>query len=197
MGPAFRHKPAEVERGEVVERLGPAAAGTLTRGGGRAGGLRREGGATRRLFVAATAAALLLCVLMLAIQSQQSPAQAASNCKGIHRTVTYRDGLGQPFAYFQVRQTWCWDDRAVTYVSKPKVAGKVTKLGAARGWRYDGLLGKRDYYFAYKGLSRGGHTSFREGSFTVCANNTTQCYKKTPRVQITVYHDDGFSVANA
>jgi hypothetical protein len=199
MGPAFRYKPAEVERGEGVERPGPAAAGKLTHGGGRAGGLRREGGATRRLFVAATAAALLLSVVMLVVQSQDSPAQAASNCKRIDRTVAYREGAGagQPLYYFQVSQIWCWNGRAVTYASKPKVAGKVTKLGAARGWRYDGLLGKRDYYFAYKGLSRGGHASIREGGFTVCAKNTP-CSKKTPRVQIIVYHDgNGFSVANS
>ena len=198
-GPAFRYKPAEVERGEGVERLDPAAVGELTDGGGRAGGLRREGDETRRLFVAATAAALLLSVVMLVVQSQGSPAQAASNCHGIDRTVAYFDRAGsrQPLAYFQVSQIWCWNGRAVTYASMPKVAGKVTKLGAARGWRYDGLLGKRDYYFAYKGLRRGGHTSIRQGGFTACAKNT-QCFKKTPRVQIIVYHDgNGFSVANS
>jgi len=182
-----------------VERLGPATAGELTHGGGHAGGLRREGVATRRLFVGATAAALLLSVVMLVVQSQDSPAQAATNCKGIDRTVTYRDraGSGRPLAYFQVSQIWCWDGRAVTYASKPKVAGKVTKLGAERGWRYGGLLGKQDYYFTYKGLSHGGHTSFRKGGFTVCAKNT-QCSQKTPQVKIIVYHDgNGFSVARA
>ena len=199
MGSAFRYKPAGIERGESVERLGPAAAGELAHGGGRADGLRREGGATRRLFLVATAAALLLSVVMLVVQSQGSPVQAATNCKGIDRTVAYRDraGSGQPLAYFRVSQIWCWDGRAVTYASKPKVAGKVTKLGATRGWRYDGLLGKRGYYFAYKGLSRGGHASIREGGFTICAKNT-QCSKKTPRVQIIVYHNgNGFSVAGA
>jgi hypothetical protein len=74
---------------------------------------------------------------------------------------------------------------------------KVTQLGAARGWRNSGLISKRDYYFAYKGLSRGGHTSIRKGGFTVCAKDT-QCSKKSPRVQIIVYYDGtGFSVANA
>ncbi len=182
-----------------MERLGPAAAGKLMHGGGRAGRLRTERGATRRLFVAATAAALLLTVVMLMVQSQGSPAQAATNCKGIDRTVAYRDRAGseQPLAYFRVSQIWCWDGRAVTYASKPKLAGKVTKLGAARGWRYGGLLGKRDYYFAHKGLSRGGHASVRMGGFTVCAKNT-QCSKKTPRVQIIVYHNgNGISVASA
>ena len=182
-----------------MERLSPAAAGKLTHGGGRAGGLRREGDAARRLFVVATAAALLLSVVMLVVQSQGSPAQAATNCKSIDRTVAYRDraGAGQPLAYFRVSQIWCWDGRAVTYASKPKVAGKVTKLGAARGWRYGGLLDKQDCYFAYKGLSRGGHASIRKGGFTVCAKNT-QCSKKTPRVQIIVYYDgNGFSVASS
>ncbi len=199
MRPRVPVKPAEIERGEGVERLGPATAGELTHGGGRAGGLLRGGGATRRLIVVAIAAALLLSVVMLVVQSQGSPAQAATNCKGIDRTVTYRDrvGSGQPLAYFRVSQIWCWDGRAVTYASKPKVSGKVTKLGAAQGWRYDGVLGKRGYYFTHKGLSRGGHTSIREGGFTVCAKNTP-CSQKEQRVKIFVYHDgNGYSVARA
>jgi hypothetical protein len=147
--------------------------------------------------VAATAAALLLCVLMLAIQSQQSPAQAASNCKGIHRTVAYRDGRGNRLPISRCARHGAGTIAPSHTCRSRRSQGRSPSWGRRAGWRYDGLLGKRDYYFAYKGLSRGGHTSFREGSFTVCAKSTTQCYKKTPRVQITVYHDDGFSVANA
>jgi hypothetical protein len=173
-----------------VERLRPAAAGekTVVRGAGRAGELRRVGGAVRRWVVAATAAVLLLCVVVFGVQSQGSPAQAASTCKGIQRTVNYVDRSRQLLAYFQVNQSWCWNGRAVTYVSQAKTVGKVTKLGASRGWRYDGLIDKRDYYFVNNGLSRGGHASIREGSFTVCAEGY-QCYQRTPKVQLYVYHN--------
>ena len=47
------------------------------------------------------------------------------------------------------------------------------------------MLGKRDYYLGYKGLSRGGHDSIREGGFSVCGKNN-QCDNKTPRGQMNV-----------
>ena len=169
----------------------------MAHGGSRADELRREGSAVRRLLVVTTAAVLLLSAGLLGVQSQGSPAQAASNCNGFSRLITYRDESERLLAYFQMSQKWCWNFSAITYVSKPTVAGKVTKLGAARGWRYDGLLIKNDYYFAYKGLSRGGHTSIRKGGFRVCAKNN-QCYQKAPWVKINVYYDaQGFSVARA
>ena len=151
----------------------------------------------RRLFVIATAAVLLLSAVVLGVQSQDSLAQAASNCQGIHRTVAYRDGSKQLLAYFDVSQQWCWNGRAVTYVSKPWTVGKVTKLGAKRGWRYDGLIRNKDYYFGPKGQSRRGHASFRQGAFIVCPKNT-QCFQKSPQVQIYVYYNGiGYSKAKA
>jgi hypothetical protein len=175
-----------------VQRLRPAAAGeekVVVRGASRAGELRRGWGrAVRRWFVVTAAAVLLLSVVVLGVQSRDSLAQADSTCSSQRQVVNYFDESRQPLAHFQVTQSWCWNGRAVTYVSQAKVVGKVTKLGAARGWRYDGLIGKNDYYFAHDGLSRGGHASIRKGTFAVCAKNT-QCYQRTPRVQIYVYHD--------
>lgn len=175
-----------------MERLRPAAAGEKTavvRGQSRAGGLRGGGGgAVRRWVVTATAAVLLACVVVFGVQSQGSPAQAASTCKGAQRTVNYTDTSGQKLAYFQLYKSWCWNGSAITYVSQPKTVAKVTKLGAARGWSYDGLINKRDFYFAYKGNSRGGHASIREGSFDVCAEGT-RCYQRTPKVELFVYQN--------
>lgn len=151
------------------------------------------------------AGAVLLLALAVGVwgdttsSAQTSRAAAPSECRSIGGPISYGDQSGL-LATFRMSQTICWNYQELTYVSQPRVSGEVTKLGASKGWRYDGLIRRSDRYFAYKGVSDGGHKSIRQGSFSVCSGGGSgeSCVQvKTPRIKIFGFYDrGGYQVRN-
>lgn len=116
-------------------------------------------------------------------------AAAASTCRSFTSQVNYKNTYRTVLASFKVGRSWCWNYSSVTYASVPAVSGVVTKAGATAGWRYNGVLSRSDYFFTHDGRNRGGYSSYRKGSFTVCTA-ANGCYmQKTPQVRFWAYYD--------
>lgn len=146
-----------------------------------------------RKLLGILAGAVLLLGLALGVWGETtSSAQAApSQCRTIGGPINYTDSSDRLLAYFYMRQRICWNYSELTFVSQPTVIGKVTQLGATNGWRYDGIIGRRDAYFLYKGVSDGGHKSTREGSFSVCSRGGKCTQVATPKIKIVGLYDRG------
>ena len=135
---------------------------------------------------------VLLLSLALGIwgETTSSAQTAPSTCRTIGGPINYTEN-GRLLAYFYMGQRICWNYSELTFVSRPTVTGKVTQFGAAKGWRYDGIIGGRDVYFLYKGVSDGGHKSTRVGSFSVCSREGACTQISRPKIKIIGLYDKG------
>jgi hypothetical protein len=103
-----------------------------------------------------------------AVAQAQSSTQPSSVCSRLGTRVNYFSYRNEVLAFFETSQVFCFNGNRVTYASTPNTRGVITQRGAQYGWRYDGIVGGYDRYFTVNGKVRGGHRSFRQGSFTVC-----------------------------
>lgn len=129
-------------------------------------------------------------------QDSQIQSTVTPYCATITGGTTYSNVYRQPLASFKVSRRWCWDYSTVTSVSVPTVTGTVTQTGAAGGWRYKGLTGSSDSFITYNNRVRGGHVSYRRGSFTACTYELGCYLFKAPWVKSTVYYNGTAQLTN-
>ena len=121
-------------------------------------------------------------------EGTRSSLAAAVYCKPFKSVTNYRNAYGTLLARYKVTKSWCWDYAKIVSVTLPQVSGFVTRDGASLGWRYNGVTERSDYYFTYKNVKRGGHASYRKGSFSIC--NSSGCLPdQTPQISILVHYD--------
>ena len=150
-----------------------------------------------RGLVGLLAVTVLMIALALGLGGKTSVAQAEDRapaatatpvCRTIPGYVNYKDQYGQKLASFYMSQKSCWDGTKITYLSAPTIRVAITRLGADSGWRYNGIAGRRDYFYEYKGSARGAHVTSRKYSFVVCPSGGS-CYEKRPVVQSYAFYD--------
>ncbi len=104
------------------------------------------------------------------------------------RTMTYRNAWGARILSFTVRKYWEYDMRRVVAAPPARSWANITRLGAAGGWEYKGVVARSDHYVRYAGRSRGAHDSFRQAKFTHCAFKIGCVGAAHPRITIRGYY---------
>lgn len=147
----------------------------------------------RRLFGFLAGTVLLLGLALglggeasFAQSEDPAPRAATPVCATIPGGFTYKDTSGRVLAYYRMSQKSCWDGTRITYLGVPVITYKVTSVGQASGWSWNGIVGRRDYFFEYNGSPRGGHVTLRRASFIVCPRGGS-CFEKRPLVKRYAY----------
>jgi hypothetical protein len=123
-------------------------------------------------------------------QGERSRSAAAAACAAVSGEANYRNIRGELLARFATYREFCYNGFAITYLTPLQVGGGVTRLGASRGWRYQGVVYSKGGYFPYKGRPQGGHKAVRTASFKACPEGMN-CFRTLPKIGLYV-HYDGF-----
>jgi hypothetical protein len=122
-------------------------------------------------------------------ERSQSTASAAA-CAAVSGKASYRNIRGELLARFATYREFCYNGFAITYLAPLQVSAGATRLGASRGWSYQGVVYSKGGYFPYKGRSQGGHKAVRTASFKACPEGMN-CFQTLPKIGLYV-HYDGF-----
>jgi hypothetical protein len=96
--------------------------------------------------------------------SQPTPAAccSASGCDAVDETLTWKSVFGFTLAVFHHRVYWCWSYPRITSLSVSCYATDVDQFV-----EFLGCSGGGNWY-TWSGDPRGGHYSFRQGTFKNC-----------------------------
>lgn len=107
--------------------------------------------------------------------------------------VTYRNLHNARLLSFYVTKYWEYDGRRIRSAPRPRVSANVTSYGSLLGWDYKGVISSGDHFYRWRGDSRSGHKSWRQGKFTHCPGPWGCFWKKYPIVVIWAHADGTYS----